>query len=315
MLVCSVSLRPKRLVVAAEIVEAAVALDANTIGNIVFAALVDAPAAVDEIVDAFLGEVMLEAATALDTVDGAIPGFSTGDIVETASATDTQSGATGGADANVKLLMGFNGTNGSTGAPGMTDESPTARGTATANSTAQISTAQFKFGTSSLSVTGVSNSCITFPDSADWDFALGPFTIEGFFRFAAAPTNALLVAQWPGGFAFWFEGGRIYFRPGLGTDAVMYTWAPTLNQWYHIAVDRDASLATRLYVDGVMVAKTTGYNANINGSSSVLMVGSLTPGGFGTYNMNGYIDELRISNVARYGSDVGFTVPTSPYPR
>jgi hypothetical protein len=314
MLVCSVSQLRRRAAIAADIAEAASALDALGSGNVVFATLVDDPASVDEIVDGYLGQVMLEAASASETVDGALPGIYTANIVEVATAAEVQTGATG-ADANVKLLMGFEGANGATGAPGMNDESPSARGTATASNGAQISTAQFKFGASSLSVNGTSNSCITFPDSPDWDFGLNPFTIEGFFRFAAAPTNALLVGQWSGGFAFWFESGRIYLRPGLGTDAVLYTWAPTLNQWYHIAVDRDASLNARLYVDGAMVAKTTGWNANITGSSAVLMVGSLTPGGFGGFNLNGYVDELRISNVARYGSDAGFTVPTSPYPR
>jgi len=64
-----------------------------------------------------------------------------------------------------------------------------------------------------------------------------------------------------------------------------------------------------------MVAKTTGWNANLTGSSAVLMIGSLTPGGFGGFNLNGYVDELRISSIARYASDAGFTVPTSAFPR
>jgi hypothetical protein len=316
MLICSVSQLSRRAAVAADIAEAAVALDSPGTGNVVFATLVDDPASVAEIVDGYLGQIMLEAASANDIFDGALAGIVAAAIVEAALAADTPDGAAVPAgDANAKLLLGFNDSNGSTGAPGMTDESIAAHGTATASTGAQISTAQFKFGTSSLSVNGSNNSCITFPDSADWDFGLNPFTIEGFFRFAAAPTNALLVGQWPGGWAFWFESGRIYLRPGLTTDAVLYTWTPTLNQWYHIDVDRDAALNARLYVDGAMVAKTTGWNANLTGSSSVLMIGSLSPGGFGGFNLNGYVDELRISNVARYGSDAGFTVPTSPFPR
>lgn len=313
MLVCNVSLRPPRRTIAAELAEAVEAADALATGNVVFATLVDDPASVGDIVDAYLGVIMLEAASAGDVIDGDLAGGYTGNIVEVATAATTLDGAV--LDTSVKLLLGFNGSNGSTGAPGMTDESPAAHGTATALTTAQISTAQFKFGASSLSVSGADNSCITFPDSADWDFGLGPFTLEGFFRFSAMPTNALLVAQWPSGWAWWFESGRIYLRPGLGTDAVLYTWAPTLNQWYHIAIDREASLTTRQYVDGAMVAKTTGWNANLTGSSAVLMIGSLSPGGFGGFNLNGYVDELRISSIARYASDAGFTVPTSAFPR
>ena len=314
MLVCNVSLRAPRRTISANLAEAVEAADALATGNVVFAALVDDPASVDETVDAYLGMIMLEAASAADDIDGSVGVAAiVGTISEAASAVDTLDGAV--LDTSVKLLLGFEGSNGSTGAPGMTDESAAAHGTATANAGAQISTAQSKFGSSSLTVSGANNSCITFPDSADWDFGLGPFTIEGFFRFSAAPTNALLMAQWSGGWAWWFESGRIYLRPSIGTDAVMYTWTPTLNQWYHIAIDREASLTTRQYVDGAMVAKTTGWNANLTGSSAVLMIGSLTPGGFGGFNLNGYVDELRISSIARYASDAGFTVPTSAFPR
>ena len=56
--------------------------------------------------------------------------------------------------ANTVLLMGYEGADASTGAPGMTDESPAAHGTATVTGAAQIDTAQFKFGTSSLLLAG-----------------------------------------------------------------------------------------------------------------------------------------------------------------
>ena len=208
--------------------------------------------------------------------------------------------------ASVKLLLGFN--------SGMTDESSAVRGAATAVNNAQISTAQFKFGAASLLLDGA-NDYITFPDSADWDFGTGPFTIEGYFRFAATPTNAILVAQWGGGFAFWFESGKLYFRSGGSVDTASYTWVPTLNQWYKIAIDRDASSVARIYVDGAMVAKTTSYTPNLSGASTNLAIGSLLPT-FGGYDLNGYVDEVRITKgVARYASDSGYTVATAAFPR
>lgn len=316
MLICNVSLAPRRGAIAADLAEAAAALDAPGSGNVVFATLVDDPASVADLIDAYTGEIMVEAASAVDIVDGALPGIYTANIVEAATAAETVDGSVApAADANVKLLLGFNGANASTGAPGMTDESIAAHGTATVTGNAQISTAQFKFGASSLVLDG-SGDYITFPNSTDWAFGIGPFTIEGFFRFTASPSaSGCLVAQWPSGWAFWFSGGSLSFRSGLGNDVTGYSWAPTLNQWYHIAIDRDGSGVARVYVDGVMRSKTTGYTPNLVGSTAVLAVGSLTPGGFGGYDINGYVDELRISNVARYGSDAGFTVPTSPYPR
>lgn len=90
MLVCNVSLRPSRRAIAAGIAEVAAALDAATTGNVVFAALVDDPASVREIVDAYLGEIMLEAAGAADAADA---GFAyTGAIAEAVSAGTTQDG-------------------------------------------------------------------------------------------------------------------------------------------------------------------------------------------------------------------------------
>jgi len=69
MLVCSVSLARRQRAIAADIAEAALAADSPGTGNIVFATLVDDPASVGEMVDAYLGEIMVEAASAADTVD------------------------------------------------------------------------------------------------------------------------------------------------------------------------------------------------------------------------------------------------------
>src|SRR6516164_5550856 len=78
---------------------------------------------------------------------------------------------------NTVLLMGFNGANGSTGAPGMTDESPSAHGNAFIVSPAQISTTQFKFGPSAGLFNGTTAQ-INFSSSADWNLGAGQFTIE-----------------------------------------------------------------------------------------------------------------------------------------
>jgi len=90
MLVCNVSLRPSRAGITADIAEAATAVDALATGNVVFATLVDDPASVGEIVDAYLGEIMLEAASADTIVDASIPATYTDAIVETMTAADTQ---------------------------------------------------------------------------------------------------------------------------------------------------------------------------------------------------------------------------------
>lgn len=92
MLVCNVSLRPPRTGIVADIAEAAEAVDATATGQVVFATLVDDPASVGDMVDAYLGEIMVEAASADDIVDGSIPATYAADITETTTAADTPDG-------------------------------------------------------------------------------------------------------------------------------------------------------------------------------------------------------------------------------
>lgn len=93
MLVCSVSMRAQRRAIAADLAEPATADDASTTGFVVFATLVDDPANVNDIVDAFLGDVMVEAASAADSVSLAIA-YDVA-IAETISATDALDGSSG----------------------------------------------------------------------------------------------------------------------------------------------------------------------------------------------------------------------------
>jgi hypothetical protein len=92
MLICSVSVRPPRRAIAAAIAETAAAVDALGTGNVVFATLVDDPASVAELVDAYLGEIMLEAASAADVVESGLAYL--GEIAEAATALSVEDGTT-----------------------------------------------------------------------------------------------------------------------------------------------------------------------------------------------------------------------------
>jgi hypothetical protein len=72
MLACNVSQRARRASIAVDIAETTAALDTLGTGNIVFATLVDDPASVGDRVDAFLGQIMLEAANATATVNAGL---------------------------------------------------------------------------------------------------------------------------------------------------------------------------------------------------------------------------------------------------
>jgi hypothetical protein len=91
MLVCSVSQSRRRAAIAAGLAEAATALDAPGTGNVVFATLVDDPASVGDHVDAFLGQIMVEAASAAATVNAGLV-YATA-VVEAVTAADHPSGA------------------------------------------------------------------------------------------------------------------------------------------------------------------------------------------------------------------------------
>jgi hypothetical protein len=195
------------------------------------------------------------------------------------------------------------------------DESPYARAL-TAMTSAQVDTTQSKFGGSSIQLNGAGD-YVTAADSTDWDFGTDQFTIEGWFRFTTLNGGYIaLIQQWSGGWALYFDSGQLFLRPGTGSDTTKYTWSPTLNTWYHIAIDRDNSNAARIYVDGAMVSKTTSYTVNLTGSTAKLALGSLREAGFSGYDMAGWMDEVRITKgIARYASDSGFTVPTAAFPR
>jgi hypothetical protein len=91
MLVCNISLRAPRAAISVDIVEAATAVDATATGNVIFATLVDAPANVRDVVDAFTGEIMLEAANAAATVTaGVVYGMA---VLEEATASAVTDGA------------------------------------------------------------------------------------------------------------------------------------------------------------------------------------------------------------------------------
>jgi Concanavalin A-like lectin/glucanases superfamily len=237
-----------------------------------------------------------------------------------ASDGSTWNGVSGGDTyfSNVKLLMGFNGTNGSTGAPGMTDESSAAHGTATVSGASTISTAQSVFGGSSLNTTG--SDYVYFADHADWNLSNSPFTIEFRFRPTSLGSNQFLVGQWGAGGTLGWEvwltsASRLSWSVSTtGSDNLNDMVGSTSlanNTWYAACVDYDGT-KYRMYIDGVMVASSTTARTIFNSTNNLVLGASNASAFF----YIGYMDELRITNgVARYASDAGYTIATTAFPR
>jgi hypothetical protein len=220
-------------------------------------------------------------------------------------------------DANTLFLMHANGTNASTFFED--DNGVRASRSLIANGNAQVDTAQSKFGGSALLCDGTGDYMMS-PQGTQWDFGTSSFTIEYWIRFNVAPTLYVPIALRPSASInngewwceitnaekkmYWgfknFAGTQYYVNLGLSGNAF------TTGQWYHIALVNNAGTA-RMYVDGTATGTSTALSGSFGISTSDLWVGA----GAGSYSLNGWMDEVRISNTARYTA--GFTPSTTPF--
>lgn len=209
-------------------------------------------------------------------------------------------GASGGDPdfASVVLLMHCDGTDGSTT---FTDHSGSAK-TLTAVGDAQIDTAQSVFGGASALFDGTGDR-VTAAASTDFEFVSGDLTIEFRLRLTGADNFGIFYTE-DGNTSLHFDASRWVWRAN-NTNVFVTTDTPSLNTWYHIALVRNGT-TTRVYRDAVIVA--TGTSVNCANTNSAIRIGG------GYQQLNGHIDELRITKgVARYTS-AGFTVPTAAFP-
>lgn len=196
---------------------------------------------------------------------------------------------------SVVALLHFDGSAGSTTFTDATGK------TWTANGNAQIDTAQSVFGGASLLLDGTGD-YITTPDSADFDFGSGDFTVEFRVRPAAVGTVQQFIGQWASGGQAWHvlmgATGQVGFN---ANGAVIVNSGATLlanNTWYAVAVSR-VSGTTRLFIDGTLVASAADA-ATYPNSTATLTIGRNDDAG-GVWYFNGHIDEVRVTKgIGRY---------------
>jgi hypothetical protein len=180
---------------------------------------------------------------------------------------------------------------------------------ATLGGGAALSTAQSKFGGSALLVssTTVSTNYVSVPDETSLRLA-ADFTAE-FFMYPL-DTAAGGVLLWKttttnSSYVNW-SSGVLNVVSDNGTLIFAYTPSGFTNAWHHVAIVR-AGLVWTLFVDGVQVLQTTATAADTWGTgATALYVGGNASGS--STSFRGYVDELRISNTARYTAN--FTAPT-----
>jgi len=181
----------------------------------------------------------------------------------------------------------------------------------TANGDVKHSTAQAKFGATSIYCDG-SDDYITCPSpiipSTD------PFTVDFWFHPTALVTSSMtLVAQYASSTTGRFlvlintDTGtlRLFYNGTVVESSVAFT---ALNTWYHVAVVREtASGDVKGYVDGNLVVTFASMGA-ITQAENLWLFGR----DYTTRNSpTGYIDEFRIRNEAVWTAN--FTPPRTSY--
>lgn len=219
--------------------------------------------------------------------------------------------AIAGIDDYTVLMLHFNGENGSRN---ILDSSFSGH-SVTAYGDTRLNTEQYKFGGVSGYFDGAGD-YLSIPDSDDWYFAAGDFTIDFWMRFSVLPVwgkQIGLVNQYKPGDDFFI---RVYTH-GSGnrsldligqTGSIDYinlvsTCPLKLYAWQHVALVREGN-DTAFYLDGLRQENSSILPWSHVNYSAPLWIGckgiSQKPDAF----FQGYIDEFRVSKgIARWTSD------------
>jgi hypothetical protein len=192
--------------------------------------------------------------------------------------------------------------------------------TVTENGNAQRETEQeFKFADDGVGYYfDGANDSLTMPDHADWALSSSNFTFECWVRFDSITTQ-YFVGQFydsDNRYEFWFHASNgptfhqvtatsVEINENVGNIA---GWKP--NTWYHVALIRGWSGNANDYAitrDGV-VLKTFTNASTIDDHAAVFSIGSTTQGSLG-----GYMDEIRISDNARWTADFSGSLPSAQH--
>lgn len=199
-----------------------------------------------------------------------------------------------------KLLLHSDTTNGSTT---FTDSTGNFSLSATGN--AQHSTADQKFGATSISMDGTTDEVIF----STTDTTMGgssAHTVECWFNTSSTAYQYLVCRnssqQYAGLSINPTHATNNIIWGGNATGTVLYA-AATINTgtWYHVAVVMDGTGA-EIFFDGERVASVASFGAwgYATASDNITIGSQHYTGSSHRYTLNGYIDEVRWSDVARY---------------
>ena len=210
-------------------------------------------------------------------------------------------------DINTLLLVHADGTNASTNF--VDDNGVRSLKGISAIGNAQISTSQSKFGGSSYSGNGDNGNYLEITEVSNFVFGSNNFTIEFWIRFNSLATQTNILDTRPGVNGayplIYMLNSVIHWYVNSANRITSSTIS--VNTWYHVAVSRNSGIS-ELFLDGVSQG-TYSDSAISYDSGSMKIAASANP--LGERSLNGYIDEVRISNIARYTAN--FTPSTQQF--
>jgi len=195
--------------------------------------------------------------------------------------------------------------------------------TLTANGNVEVSTVQSKFGGASArffttDATDGSTDTIVTNTSDDFIFS-GDFTWETWVYIIDNSSNDTMTFLGNRG---GFNANNLYIaarttdnkwqwgNSTMGANITTQTFS--YNTWYHIALVRDGMGTNNFtfYVNGVALQSDTDTNTLGGGGANFISIGGIDAA-TDSFGINGYMDEVRVSDNARYTS--GFTPSTSAF--
>ena len=210
----------------------------------------------------------------------------------------------------VKLLLPFDGSNGATS----TTDSSNSNNSVTFVGTSQISTAQSKFGGSSMLFDGDSDYLtVTNSSFSSLSSSGKSFTIEYWVYFNSITGYQDQVNNYSGssnGLIIRKSDGHVItaYLTGSGED-ITGTTTLSAGQWYHVALS-GSSGSYKLFLNGTQEGST--YTGSPTSGSTTYQIGAFYWSSTLYYPTDGYIDDIRFTDgLARYTSN--FTPPTSAH--
>jgi len=170
------------------------------------------------------------------------------------------------------------------------------------------SSAQSKFGGYSVSFDG-SGDTLAYPDNAKFNYATNDFTMEFWVRLNALGTDYAIISGRENDANRYHvyinnNSSQVELFSRQGSSTAVNCIAPysfVANTWTHVAIAR-ASGVIKIFVNGTNISLTTNTTPNgiINNHSGTMAFGYRQDG---VLYLNGYLDEVRFSDVARYSAN------------